>query len=90
MGAAGLNGPGRQALAAAHAAVALTQTPLLIYTVQAGDTLYSLAQAFLGSSSLWPEIVQASRAIGTHIPRPELIFVGQLLVIPPVPQQGGA
>jgi nucleoid-associated protein YgaU len=49
------------------------------YTVQAGDTLGKIAQAQLGDASRWKEIWEANKEA---IPNPDLIEVGQEIVIP--------
>jgi len=49
------------------------------YTVQEGDTLFSIAELFYGDGNQWPRIWNANRA---QIPDPDLIFPGQVLVIP--------
>lgn len=46
-----------------------------VYIVEAGDTLYSIAEKFGVSISGIIEL--------NNIPRPDLIFVGQRLIIPP-------
>jgi LysM repeat protein len=52
-------------------------TPGSEYTVQPGDTLYSIAQQAYGDSSKWPVIAQANA-----ISDPNLIHPGQKLYIP--------
>ena len=47
------------------------------YTVKAGDTLASIAEAELGSSDKWQKIAQAN-----NIQNPDRIFAGQKLTIP--------
>lgn len=47
------------------------------YTVQPGDTLWDIARTFYGDPRRYPEIVAAN-----HIPNPDLIFPGQVFVIP--------
>jgi len=49
------------------------------YTVQAGDTLGKIAQEMYGDGSRWREIWEANKG---DIPNPDLIQVGQELVIP--------
>lgn len=49
------------------------------YTVKKGDTLSSIAQKLLGSSSKWTAIYEANR---DTIKNPNMIYVGQVLVIP--------
>jgi 5'-nucleotidase len=51
------------------------------YTVEAGDTLGTIAQKFYGDSTLWRKIYDANRsAIGDD---PDAIKVGTQLRIPP-------
>ena len=50
------------------------------HTVVRGDTLWDLAQRFYGDPRLFPVIAAAN-----HIANPNLIFPGQVLVIPPRP-----
>jgi nucleoid-associated protein YgaU len=49
------------------------------YTVQDGDTLGKIAQSQLGDGSRWKEIWEANK---DEIPDPDVIQVGQELVIP--------
>jgi nucleoid-associated protein YgaU len=49
------------------------------YTVQPGDTMQKIAQAVYGDGARWKEIFEANR---TKISDPNLIQVGQELVIP--------
>lgn len=49
------------------------------YTVVYGDTLWSIARRFLGKGSLYPLIAEAN-----NIPNPNIIHVGQVLIIPEV------
>jgi nucleoid-associated protein YgaU len=50
------------------------------YTVVSGDYLSKIAEEFYGNGNLWPKIYDANRAvIGAN---PNLIFPGQVLVIP--------
>lgn len=63
------------------------------YTIQAGDTLWSIAARFLGSPNKWPELWRANaEAIERDQRRysarrrmrgPDWIFAGSTLVIPP-------
>jgi nucleoid-associated protein YgaU len=50
-----------------------------LYTVQAGDTLETIAQRELGDASRWSEIFALNRST---IRDPDLIFVGQVLILP--------
>ena len=57
-------------------------TPLNIdtpqqYTIQRGDTLWSLCKKFYGDPTLYPKLAQAN-----NIPNPDLIYDGNTLVIP--------
>lgn len=57
-------------------------TPLNIdtpqqYTIQRGDTLWSLCKKFYGDPTLYPKLAQAN-----NIPNPDLIYTGNTLVIP--------
>ncbi len=49
------------------------------YTVQSGDTLWSIAKKYYGDGSKYTEIVNAN---SDNIKNPNLIYVGQKLVIP--------
>jgi LysM repeat protein len=49
------------------------------YTVRTGDTLAAIAQHFYGHPSLWPKLFQANKS---KISNPNLIYTGQVLVIP--------
>jgi LysM repeat protein len=49
------------------------------YTVQAGDTLYGIAQRYWGNGKYWPALYQANRS---KISNPNLIYVGQVVTIP--------
>jgi LysM repeat protein len=49
------------------------------YTVQAGDTLYGIAQRYWGNGNYWPSLYQANRS---KISNPNLIYVGQVVAIP--------
>lgn len=49
------------------------------YTIQSGDTLWGIAQRFLGNGSRWPEIYRASTLRSGD---PNLIFPGEVVNIP--------
>lgn len=49
------------------------------YTVETGDSLWKIAQEFLGSGTKWEEIYEANK---DQIQDPNLIYVGQKLTIP--------
>lgn len=51
------------------------------YTVQAGDTLLSIAQSVYGDSTLWRRIYDANR--DTIGPNPDALKLDQKLKIPP-------
>ena len=52
-----------------------------VYTVQEGDTLYSIASEHLGTGSRWDELYQINKAIiGDD---PGVLKVGQVLTLPP-------
>ena len=53
----------------------------VIYTVVAGDSLWKIAKAHLGSGFKWNAIYEANK---DTIKSPNLLFVGQKLVIPGV------
>lgn len=55
-------------------------TPLTTHTVVRGDNLWNLAQQFYGDPTLFPLIAAAN-----HIPNPNLIFPGTVLIIPALP-----
>ena len=58
------------------------------YSVQRGDNLWRIARARLGSGREWPRIwrhnnrPEVVRITGRAVPNPDLIYVGQLLLIP--------
>jgi hypothetical protein len=49
------------------------------YTIQSGDTLWGIAQRFLGNGGRWPEIYRASSLRSGD---PNLIFPGEVVNIP--------
>jgi nucleoid-associated protein YgaU len=49
------------------------------HTVQAGDTLSSIASQFYGDPNQWPRIFEANR---DQIVNPDLIYPGQILRVP--------
>jgi nucleoid-associated protein YgaU len=49
------------------------------YAVQAGDTLFAIAEQFYGNGSLFPRIFEANT---NQLTSPDLIFPGQVLRIP--------
>ncbi len=51
--------------------------PTRTYTVQSGDTLSAIAQLYYGNGSLYRIIAKAN-----HIANPDLIYPGQVLIIP--------
>ena len=60
------------------------------YDVVAGDNLWNIAKLHLGSGAQWPRIWRYNnrrdvvRATGRDIANPDLIYVGQVLLIPTV------
>ncbi|MFZ1983580.1 MAG: LysM peptidoglycan-binding domain-containing protein [Desulfatitalea sp.] len=64
---------------------------MIRHIVRRGDSLYSLAGQYLGSGTRWPEIDKFHNefALGGKQPQlllikdPNLIFVGQVIFIPP-------
>lgn len=54
------------------------------YTVERGDTLYSIARKQYGDGSLWRVISEANR---DRVPDPEHLSVGTVLVIPPASEK---
>lgn len=51
------------------------------YTVQKGDTLSKIARQFYGNANKYPVIFEANKPMLTN---PDLIYPGQMLVIPPI------
>ena len=65
------------------AAQAVAQTPPNKYTVKSGDTLSSIAATwYAGNGSLWTLIFNAN---SSTLKNPNLIYAGQVLIIPPGP-----
>jgi len=54
-------------------------SPAKVYIVQAGDSLWSIAQQFYGNGLMWSHIYYANQS---HIHDPNLIYQGQKLTIP--------
>jgi nucleoid-associated protein YgaU len=58
------------------------------YTVVHGDNLWKIAAKSLGGGKQWPRIwrynnrPEVARVTGRGIPNPDLIYVGQRLLIP--------
>jgi len=50
------------------------------YTVQKGDSLYKIARQFYGNANKYPKIFEANKPM---LKNPDLIYPGQMLVIPP-------
>ncbi|MCU0568229.1 MAG: LysM peptidoglycan-binding domain-containing protein, partial [Oculatellaceae cyanobacterium Prado106] len=62
--------------------VITTQSNRFLYTVQAGDTLASIAKRFYGINRRWDPIYEVNRGlIGEN---PDRLQIGMELVIPPV------
>lgn len=56
---------------------AATVTPSRTYTVVAGDTLWGIAQRFLGDGNQWPALAAAN-----GVDDPTLLQIGQVLQVP--------
>lgn len=78
-GLQGPPGPSGAPGAAATAPPAPAAARFRQYTIQSGDTLWGIAQRFLGSGSRWPEIYRASSLRSGD---PNLIFPGEVVNIP--------
>ncbi|MBM4056140.1 MAG: LysM peptidoglycan-binding domain-containing protein [Planctomycetes bacterium] len=57
-----------------------SDTPMVFYTVQAGDTLYSISRKFFDDNAMVKELCQANEGISA-----DSLTVGQELIIPAVP-----
>lgn len=63
------------------------------YVVERGDSLWKIAAKTLGGGKQWPRIWRYNnrpavvRVTGRSIPNPDLIYVGQLLLIPRLPTE---
>lgn len=55
--------------------------PGQVYTVQAGDTLWSIATKFYGNGTKYPVIQRAN-----NLPENSIIQIGSILTIPPFPE----
>jgi len=60
-------------------------SPAQVYVVQAGDSLWSIAQRFYGNPHMWADIYYANQS---QIHDPNLIYPGQKLTIPHVGTTG--
>jgi LysM domain len=92
----GLTGTGRtwmlRGLVSAVAVAALATTAraqdstvaggVRMHTVRAGESLWDIAQQYLGDGDLWPEIVQANKHL---VENSHWIFPNEVLRIPPRP-----
>lgn len=78
--ASGLNGAGRGNVANTNASESLGNTEnTVIYTVEAGDSLWKIAEKFYGDGSFWRKIyAENASVIGTD---PNKIQVGMVLTI---------
>src|SRR6516164_8279936 len=54
-------------------------SPAQVYVVQAGDSLWSIAQRFYGNPHMWADIYYANQS---QIHDPNLIYPGQHLTLP--------
>lgn len=55
-------------------------TPVVFYTVQSGDTLYSISRKFFDDNTMVRKLCQANRGISA-----DSLMIGQELIIPSVP-----
>ena len=62
---------------------AVAAPTLQTYRVVSGDTLWSIGVRYLGSESAWSKL-----AAFNHIPNPNLIYVGQVVTMPPAGYTG--
>lgn len=66
-------------------------SPILTYKVAKGDNLWKIAKTTLGSGSQWPRLWRYNNrkevisATGKGIKDPDLIYIGQVLIIPRAP-----
>jgi LysM repeat protein len=87
-GAAGAPGaPGTNAAPNPSPPPAASQPQYRQYTIVSGDTLWGIAQKFLGNGSRWPEIYRASHLRSGD---PNLIFPGEVVNVPIGGGMGGA
>jgi LysM repeat protein len=63
-------------------AISVDQPASLRYTVQPGDTLSSIARRFYGNAADWQWIYDANESV---IRNPDVIYVGQVLILPDHP-----
>jgi LysM repeat protein len=61
------------------------QSASLSYTVQPGDTLSSIAKRFYGNAADWQWLYDANKSV---IRNPDVIYVGQVLILPDHPSPG--
>lgn len=66
------------------------------HVVVKGDNLWNIAKTYLGSGTQWPRIWRYNNrpdviaVTGRGIKNPDLIYIGQVLLIPVIPGQQGA
>jgi LysM repeat protein len=63
-----------------RAAAAAAEPQQTYYVIEKGDTLWAIANKFLGNGNRYPEIFEANREV---IIDPDKIFPGQTIRIPP-------